>query len=265
MPEGRFHRLDADVAALPGLTAGAKITFAVLSNWLTGSTPRSPGVRRLQSECGMSRPSVLRAIGELADAGLIEAQHVGSGLRSAYTITPPTEWKPKAVKNLYRSRTFTGSGKEPLPVGGKEPLPVVVKNLDHVKKERTNQKELGKTPAPTAAGGSAPKLDFWKVWIKAWRASRPGAPDPARLGADLRAGKELGKAVADADELERVFSAYLADADAFLTKQGHALRLLPGRLQAYRSGASGAGGRDAEVSRKYAEYAAKLEAQANAV
>ncbi len=58
-------------------------------------------------------------------------------------------------------------------------------------------------------------------------------PEPVRAGADLKAGKELAKLIPDPADLRRILAAYLADADYFLTKQGHALRLLPGRINAY--------------------------------
>jgi hypothetical protein len=51
--------------------------------------------------------------------------------------------------------------------------------------------------------------------------------------ADLKAGKELEKLIPDPADLRRILAAYLADPDPFLAKQGHALRLLPGRVNAY--------------------------------
>ena len=104
----------------------------------------------------------------------------------------------------------------------------------HIKNKRTKKEP----PAPSAAGRSSkPKINAWALWIDAWRSARPGAPDPLAAGPDTRAAKELGKLLdGDAVELSRIFAAYLRDDDAFLTKQGHSLRLLPGRVAAYRGG-----------------------------
>ena len=111
----------------------------------------------------------------------------------------------------------------------------------HEIQEGMNNDMKKKPRAPKAAGGSAQpskpsKLNAWKLWLDAWRSARPGSPDPLAVGPDTWAAKELGKLLGDADELSRMFKAYLADADSFLHKQGHSLRLLPGRVQAYRGG-----------------------------
>ena len=92
-------------------------------------------------------------------------------------------------------------------------------------------------PRAGAAGDSAPtgKVNSWGMWIDCWRSARLGSPDPLPTGPDTKAGKELVRLLPDADVLRTIFAAFLADDDAFLRKQGHALRLLPGRVGAYRS------------------------------
>lgn len=72
----------------------------------------------------------------------------------------------------------------------------------------------------------------WGAWVEVNRAR--GNPDPVPVGADIKAAGEIGK-VLPAEETEPVLAAYLDDTDGFVVKQGHALRLLPGRLGAYRN------------------------------
>jgi hypothetical protein len=96
------------------------------------------------------------------------------------------------------------------------------------------------TPPPTepAGGESAPesvKLNPWKLWVDVWRELWPGSSDPVPSGADTKAAKELARFVKDWAELASLYRAFLQDDDAFLKKQGHALRLLSGRVNAYRN------------------------------
>ena len=77
---------------------------------------------------------------------------------------------------------------------------------------------------------------FWAAWVDACR--KHGRTEPPALGPDLKAAKTLAGHVA-ADELARILSAYLSDQDPFLSRNGHALRHLPGRLDGLRNGHGG--------------------------
>jgi hypothetical protein len=102
----------------------------------------------------------------------------------------------------------------------------------------------GATPGEpeTVNGGTV-----WAAWVDVNRAA--GNPDPVPDGPDTRAAKGLAGHVQGGqltlDELRGLLGAFLADGDAFLAKQGHALRLLPGRVNAYRNAGAGAGAEDA--------------------
>ena len=56
--------------------------------------------------------------------------------------------------------------------------------------------------------------------------------DPVRLGADLKAAKDLATAIPP-EKLNRILGKFLDDDENFLAKQGHPLRLLPNRINAY--------------------------------
>lgn len=96
--------------------------------------------------------------------------------------------------------------------------------------QKLRKKQLTTTPAPAGAalnGGAV-----WGRWVDVNRAA--GNPDPVPDGPDIKAAKRLAHVLAG-DEVVALLDAYLADKDQFVAKQGHALRLLPGRINAYRN------------------------------
>jgi hypothetical protein len=96
--------------------------------------------------------------------------------------------------------------------------------------QKLRSKQTTTTPAPGGAalnGGAV-----WARWVDANRAA--GNPDPVPDGPDVKAAQRLAKLV-KADEVVTLLESYLGDRDAFIVKQGHALRLMPGRINAYRN------------------------------
>lgn len=71
---------------------------------------------------------------------------------------------------------------------------------------------------------------IWAAWVDLHRERK--LPDPAALGPDLAAGKQIVKAIPK-DKLKAVLQRYLSDPDVFLVKQGHPLRMLASRLNVY--------------------------------
>jgi hypothetical protein len=74
------------------------------------------------------------------------------------------------------------------------------------------------------------KVNAWGLWVDANR--ELGRSDPIPAGPDTKAGKELAKTLND-DDLKHVYNRYLQDNDAFLIKNGHALRHIGGRVNKY--------------------------------
>lgn len=95
-------------------------------------------------------------------------------------------------------------------------------------------------PIEPAKVPSKPRLNAWACWVDTWREERPGRPDPLPVGPNTKAAKELGKLIGNREELVSVYRCFLRDQDQYLLKQGHALRLITSRVDAYR-------GRSAEV------------------
>jgi hypothetical protein len=104
----------------------------------------------------------------------------------------------------------------------------------------TQPNPVKKPPAKKPRAETSPsgkKSNGWACWIDACREC--GRPDPVPVGADTKASAEMAQFFKeDRAVMLRVFKRYLADPDPFLIKQGHALRLLPGRVNAYRAAVS---------------------------
>lgn len=84
------------------------------------------------------------------------------------------------------------------------------------------------SPAPSAYSYNGATI--WAAWVDLHRTR--GLADPARVGADLKAGKQLASTIPP-ERLNEILSGYIDDDDPFLTKQGSPLRLLPMRLNGY--------------------------------
>ena len=84
-----------------------------------------------------------------------------------------------------------------------------------------------------------PKINAWGAWIDINREN--GRKDPVPVGPDTQAGKQLAANIADISELKQIYRNYLDDRDPWLSKQGHPLRLLPGRVNKYANERYGIG------------------------
>ena len=86
-------------------------------------------------------------------------------------------------------------------------------------------------PKKAPADATDARANPWALWVDVNR--EYGRADPAALGPDLKAAKELGKATKDDNELRACMFAYLDDKDAFIAKQGWPMRLMCSRLNGY--------------------------------
>lgn len=120
------------------------------------------------------------------------------------------------------------------------PAPVEPKPKQKVKRQRKAKAASAEKPSD-----DEPKSEkynggwLWGRWVDLHRSK--GNVDPAPLGRDVAAAREIAKAIPQ-EECMAVLEAYLDDLSAYLLGQGHALRLLPGRLNAYRNGGVSLGG-----------------------
>ena len=77
----------------------------------------------------------------------------------------------------------------------------------------------------------APGPPVWAEWIEINRAA--GRADPAPLGPDTAASRNLGQAVPDKETRLAMMKRFLMDRDEFLVRCGHALRHIGQRVNAY--------------------------------
>lgn len=111
----------------------------------------------------------------------------------------------------------------------KDPAAVAAPDFENDATAGTKAKSKAKPEGSAPNGGTV-----WGEWVDANRAA--DRKDPSATGQDTRAAKELAHLLPDAAERVRILRQYLADPDPWLTKQGHALRHLAGKLDAYRNG-----------------------------
>jgi hypothetical protein len=71
----------------------------------------------------------------------------------------------------------------------------------------------------------------WALWLDVHDALHIARP--LNQGPDLKAAKALAEVIPDSARLASVMRAFLLDSEPWVVKQGHALRLLPGRVNAY--------------------------------
>ena len=94
----------------------------------------------------------------------------------------------------------------------------------------------GETEGASTKEEPVKKYPVWQWWVVAHR--NLNRPDPVRIGPDLGAATALSKLVTSGDlsagELQDCMALYLGDTDPFLERNGHGLRFLGGRLNAYR-------------------------------
>jgi len=84
---------------------------------------------------------------------------------------------------------------------------------------------IQETDIPPQKTAAADSKNFWGAWVDVNR--NRGRSDPATLGPDLSAAKQIFKAVGfDMARFKSLCNAFLDDKDPFLLKQGHALHYL---------------------------------------
>jgi len=225
-------------AALP--LSGQVVLFVLELRMNDDSGEGWPSLDTLQHETGLSRKSVKKGVRELASRGLIEIEDRGAGSpgRPQFVYHRKEIQPGYVVTGLRRNRDTTGQ----------KPGDVVPPNRKGIGKKKSLSAKSDKQPS---------KVKAWSLWIDCNREA--GRADPVKVGPDLGAAKSLGaligESIPSADDLPRIMAAFLADSDPFLLKQGHPLRLLPGRINAYLNNLE-AGQREAEFRAASERYAA---------
>jgi hypothetical protein len=81
-----FTQVPNFILRAPGLSVGAKITYAMFLSYAWNNDSCFPGQERLAEDMGMSRSRVTEFVGELEKSGYISIQRRGQGKTNIYTI-----------------------------------------------------------------------------------------------------------------------------------------------------------------------------------
>lgn len=84
---------------------------------------------------------------------------------------------------------------------------------------------------PSAVKTTGAKINGWAIWVDINRARNRA--DPIPTGADTKAAKMLVDHIKDIQTIKDVMGLFLDDDDNYLQRNGHALRLISGRINAY--------------------------------
>lgn len=208
---------------LPNLSGTAAKLAIALAGYVNAKTGDAwPSNKRLMADAGITSWETFRhARKELAGCGLNWTAGKGDKLT-----------------------TYRWNGVSPKigesPIFGVSESPEI--GLSDLAEQVTAQQEqptsgASRPKAKRRASTKTPGPNVWAWWIAAHRDAGHG--DPLTVGPDTKAGKELGKLIVSGQiteaDMRGCMALYLADDDAWLGKQGHALRLLAGRIGAYRA------------------------------
>lgn len=83
---GGFTQVPNFILKNPGLSVGAKVTYAMFLSYAWHNDSCFPGQDRLAEDMGVTRPRVTQLIAELEKAGLVSIQRRGQGKTNLYNV-----------------------------------------------------------------------------------------------------------------------------------------------------------------------------------
>ena len=220
------------VKSWPELSPAAKAVAVAIASFMNGeATGCFPGVKSISKVAGYKNGrTTQRAIGELISAGVLTVVR-RPGQSNLYS------WGVSAPPPVPQT---TPSDDHPRKISTKTP-----RTTDHPKD--TNKDTNKNLPSGDGAATrkrskknskkSNPRPNGGNVW-RWWHGANTSAGRKLiKTSADTAAAKRLAGMVHEGDfdenQLRECMVAFLADVDPFLLKNGHALRLLPIKLNAY--------------------------------
>lgn len=148
------------------------------------------------------------------------------------------DWAEHADQTVHRSQDVHVNGFAELEsITDDEMLADASSQLGNASQPKPCQSHKPKPSGRKRAAAGVNGGTVWGEWVEANRSAV--RKDPSPTGQDTKAAKELAGLLPDVAERGRILRAYLSDADPWLGRQGHPLRLLLGRLDGYRNGTAG--------------------------
>lgn len=216
---GRYSSLPDVFLRDPTLAASAKLVWMALAGHLGPSgTEVWPSMTRLSRRTGLSRATVLRAVGDLEDAGLIAVRRQPSGKSNLYRILQP-QAGPSAEKQYQND---TGSKMTPVAECNPTGIKMTPEAVSKCNPKYCSSTERSTPPNPKGEKTESGGTDFspeQKTETKAAMVRRIdaahveafGKPLPAKWKRDIRLEFDDG----DRAALERIDAAVLTEAEKY--------------------------------------------------
>lgn len=203
----------------------AKAVVVTIASFMgTDNQPCFPSINSLMIRSGIkTRRTVRKAINELVEEKLMSVERQ-EGKSNLYSWTKPLAIRAGGTPNT------TGNKCPTTPYTKCTPKDTNKDTKKDTKKDTTRRDDKKNGRQSQINGGTV-----WKWWVGANNSA--GRRAPVRNGADLAAAKSLAKQIVaeeiGKEELLSSMTIFLADEDKFLIKNGHGLRFLPGKMNAY--------------------------------
>lgn len=213
----RISRL-VERAGLEGYGFYFRLVEIIAANMEENSEPNATySAQKWSKLTAIFKPKVQKLCEVCSNLGLIEFE-VNSDLLKV-TI-------PKIIK--YRDEYSVKQGRR------KAKGPDTVRILSGVTPEQEQiqiQKQIEIQNISSDEEKTKKKLNAWGIWVDINRARKRA--DPIPTGADTKAAKMLLSHIKDLQTIKDVMGLFLDDDDQYLQRNGHALRLISGRINAY--------------------------------
>jgi len=172
---------------------------------------------------GLSKVAVCKALRKLIELNVITKK--GNEIALEYEINKHYgEWKPLPKKVTLPKKVINVTKK------GNNPLPKMDTTKETITKEKRNYSLFSKSESEQKKP-AAEKVNGWAIWVDINRERNRVDPIPA--GPDTKAAKFLTDNIDGIQAVKDVMRLFLDDGDPFLQRNGHALRHITGRVNAY--------------------------------
>lgn len=224
----RISRL-VERAGLEGYGFYFRLVEIIAANMEENSEPNATySAQKWSKLTAIFKPKVQKLCEVCSNLGLIELE-VNSDLLK---VTIPKIIKYRDEYSVKQGRRKAKSPDTVRTLSGATPEQEQIQIQKQIEIQKQNiSSDEEKTKKKKVAGNKSPKLNAWGIWVDINRARNRA--DPIPTGADAKAAKMLINHIKDLQTIKDVMGLFLDDDDQYLQRNGHALRLISGRINAY--------------------------------